>query len=153
MVRRPKQRTFDEVVHWLREHGFQVSNSGTATIVSKSGCTAQIAKNPKLSKLDPSEVRVLDKAGIMVGGEVSRLIDRGYQKFLKTSKVELPATAEHLKTLHAFNEELREAIGATSLYNEALGSVSDRYVYDRVKGREDGQRKVPIWERVKMQFR
>jgi hypothetical protein len=84
-----------------------------------------------------------------VGGEVSRLIDRGYQKFLKTSKVERPATADDLKTLHAFSEEIREAIGATTLYNEALGSVSDRYVYDRVRGREDGQRKPRPWEKLK----
>src|SRR4051812_41525781 len=107
MSRKTKQRTLDEVVGWLRDHGFQVSNSGSATFISKNRCVAEIAKNPKASKLDASEVLVLDKPGIMLGGEVSRLIDRGYQKFLKTTKIELPATAEHLQTLHAFNEELR----------------------------------------------
>lgn len=153
MARKTKQRTFDEALSWMREHGFQISSSGTATVVSKNGASAQIARNPKPSKTDPSEVHVVDKGGIVLGGEVARLIDRGYQKFLKTSKAELPATAEHLKTLHAFHEELREALGATSLYNEALGSVSDRYVYDRVKGREDEQKKVSPWERFKMQVR
>src|SRR3954471_14466867 len=153
MSRNTKQRTFDQVVSWLRDHGFQVSNDGSATIITKNGCVAEIGKNPKVSKLDASEARVLDKAGIIVGGEVSRLIDRGYQKFLKTTRVEVPATAEHLQTLHAFNEELREAIGATSLYNEALGSVSDRYLYDRVKGREDEQKKLRPWDRLKTQLR
>ena len=149
MAPKIKQRSFDQVLDWLRNHGFQISSSGSATLVSKNGCTAQLAKNPKVAKADPSAVQILDKPGIVVGGEVSRLIDRGYQKFLKTSKVERPATADDLKTLHAFNEEIREAIGATSLYNEALGSVSDRYVYDRVRGREDGQRKPRPWEKLK----
>lgn len=153
MARKQKQRTFNEVVEWLRGHGFSISSSGDTTLVTKYGASAQLRRNPKPTKNDPSEVQLADKAGIVLNGEVSRLIDRGYQKFLKTSKVELPATAEHLKVLHTFNEELREAIGATSLYNEALGSVSDRYVYDRVRGREDGQRKIPIWERLKMQSR
>ena len=153
MARKQKQRTFEQVIDWLRDRGFEISNSGAATVVKKNGCVAQLAKNPKVTKLDSSEVRIIDRPGIMLGGEVSRLIDRGFQKFLKTNKVELPATADHLKALHAFNEELREAIGATSLYNEALGSVSDRYVYDRVRGREDGERKLRPWERLKMQLR
>lgn len=149
MAPKIKQRSFDQVLDWLRNHGFQISSSGSATVVTKNGVCTQLAKNPKVAKADPSEVQILDKPGIVVGGEVSRLIDRGYQKFLKTSKVERPATADDLKTLHAFNEEIREAIGATSLYNEALGSVSDRYVYDRVRGREDGQRKPRPWEKLK----
>lgn len=149
MAPKIKQRSFDQVLDWLRNHGFQISSSGSTTVVTKNGVCAQLAKNPKAAKADPSEVQILDKPGIVVGGEVSRLIDRGYQKFLKTSKLERPATADDLKTLHAFNEEIREAIGATSLYNEALGSVSDRYVYDRVRGREDGQRKPRPWEKLK----
>jgi hypothetical protein len=63
-------------------------------------------------------------------------LDRGYQKFIKTSKMEIPATADHLRSLHEFSEELNEAIGATTLYNEALGTTSNVYNYDRVKGRE-----------------
>jgi hypothetical protein len=64
------------------------------------------------------------------------LVDRGYQKFFKTSKLEIPATADQLRSLHEFSEELKEAMGATSLYNESLGTTSDVYEYDRVKGRE-----------------
>jgi hypothetical protein len=32
---------------------------------------------------------------------------------------------------------LKEALGATSLYNESLGTVSEEYNYDRVKDREE----------------
>jgi hypothetical protein len=100
--------------------------------VSKLGCAAEVA--PSLEKDAP--VRLLAKGGWVLGGEISRLLDRGYQKFLKTSKLEIPATAEHLRSIHSFNEQLKEAVGAMSLYNESLGTTSDRYVYDRVKGRD-----------------
>ena len=101
--------------------------------VSKYGCAAEIAPTH-----DPKggAVRLLAKGGWLLGGEIARLLDRGYQKFLKTSKLEIPATAEALRAIHRFNEELKEAVGALSLYNESLGTTSDRYVYDRVKGRE-----------------
>ena len=55
---------------------------------------------------------------------------------LKTSKAEYPATADHLKALHDFAEELKEGIGAISLYNEGLGTVSESYMYDRVRDRD-----------------
>jgi hypothetical protein len=48
----------------------------------------------------------------------------------------MPATADHLKAMHDFSEELKEGIGATSLYNESLGTVSESYQYDRVKDRD-----------------
>ena len=63
--------------------------------------------------------------GYLIGTEISRLVDKGYQKFLKTTKTEVPATADHLKALHNFSEELREALGQVSLYNESLGTVSE----------------------------
>ena len=39
-------------------------------------------------------------------------------------------------TYTQFTEELNEAIGGTILYNEALGTTSNVYNYDRVAGRE-----------------
>ena len=72
----------------------------------------------------------------MFGGQVARLLDRGYQKFLKTANYELPATAGQLQAIHLFSEELSQLIGTVSLYNEGLGTTSDLYEYDRLKGRE-----------------
>ncbi|MGC2818599.1 MAG: hypothetical protein WA198_02880, partial [Candidatus Sulfotelmatobacter sp.] len=46
---------------------------------------------------------------------------------------EVPATADHLKALQNFAEELKVALGLPSLYNESLGTVSDSYHYDRLK--------------------
>jgi hypothetical protein len=145
MAKQPKPRTYEEAVQWLRDHGFDILDApGTQNRVflKKYSCSAAIEKTGE------DGVRVFAKPGYQVGGEISRLIDKGYQKFLKTTKAEIPATADHLKALHQFTEELREAIGETSLYNESLGTVSDSYVYDRVQGRDlpEAQRPQRAWE-------
>jgi len=105
-------------------------SGGKAYQVRKYGCAAEIAAAPDGSTM------VTKRPGWLLGGEIARLLDKGYQKFLKTAKLEIPATADHLHAIHEFSEELKEAAGATSLYNESLGTTSDKYVYDRVQGRE-----------------
>jgi hypothetical protein len=73
---------------------------------------------------------------IMLNGQFTRLWDAGYQKFLLTGEgLKFPALATHLEGLRKFNEELRTALGVPTFYNEAIGSVSQVSVYDRVKGR------------------
>ena len=55
-----------------------------------------------------------------------KLVQKGYQKFLKTTKTEIAATSDHLTAMHSFAEELKEqALGLASLYNESLGTVSE----------------------------
>ena len=78
------------------------------------------------------------------------MVDHGYQKVLKTSKSTYPATADHLKALHDFSEELKEGLGGVSLYNEGLGTVSESYVYDRVRDRDlpEAQRPKRPWQRA-----
>jgi len=69
--------------------------------------------------------------------EVHAVVDAGYQKFLLTDDgLKFPALAKHLEGLRKFNEELRTALGVPTFYNEAIGSVSQVSVYDRVKGRQ-----------------
>ncbi|MGH9649816.1 MAG: hypothetical protein ACRD3I_05030 [Terriglobales bacterium] len=131
---KPKQRDYDQVVAYLREHGFDLLEApGTANriFLKKHNCSAAIEKD------EQGGVRLFAKPGHLIAGEISKLIDRGYQKFLKTSKSEVPASADHLRALHHFSEELKEALGAPSLYNESLGTVSDCYVYDRVEHRDE----------------
>jgi hypothetical protein len=134
-----KTKTFDDVLSTLGSERFDVapaaegaSRAAGARRVSKYGCAAEIA--PGSGKV--AATRIVSKPGWVLGGEISRLVDRGYQKFLKTTRLEIPATAEHLRSIHKFSEELKEAAGALVLYNESLGTTSDKYVYDRVKGRE-----------------
>jgi hypothetical protein len=145
MAKNQQQRSYEDAVSWLREHGFDILDApGTQNrvFVKKYGCSAAI------ERAEDGSVRLFAKPGYLIGSEISRLIDKGYQKFLKTTKTEIPATADHLKALHEFSEELREATGQISLYNESLGSVSDSYVYDRVQGRDlpESQRPQRAWE-------
>jgi len=52
----------------------------------------------------------IGKPGVLVGNEIAELVNAGYQMFLRTpAGRECPALAPHLKTLHAFDEDLREA--------------------------------------------
>jgi hypothetical protein len=152
MAKNQQQRSYEDAVSWLREHGFDILDApGTQNrvFVKKYGCSAAI------ERAEDGSVRLFAKPGYLIGSEISRLIDKGYQKFLKTTKTEIPATADHLKALHEFSEELREATGQISLYNESLGSVSDRYVYDRVEGRDtpEAQRPQRAWEAKKTDSR
>jgi len=126
-------RSYDDAVGWLRDHGFDILEApGTANriFLKKYNCSAAIQKT------EEDGVKVFAHPGYLVQGEISKIVNRGYQQFLKTSKTELPATADHLRALHDFSEELKEAIGASSLYNESLGTVSDVYQYDRIEDRD-----------------
>jgi len=136
MAKKTPQKTFNDVLAVLGSQRFDVApaqegakRSSKAFQVRKYGCAAEIAEAPD------GTVEILARPGLLLNGEISRLLDRGYQKFFKSSKLEIPATADHLRAVHEFSEELKEAVGATSLYNEALGTTSDVYHYDRVKGR------------------
>jgi hypothetical protein len=145
MAKKTQARTYDEAVAWLRDHGFDILEApGTQNriFLKKLNCSAAIEKTPE------GGVRIFAKPGYLIGSEISRLIDKGYQKFLKTTKTEVPATADHLQAIHQISEELKEATGATSLYNESLGTVSDRYTYDRVENRDlpEAQRPKRAWE-------
>ncbi len=142
---KPKARDYDQVVAWLRDHGFELLEAPATPhriFLKKHNCSAAIEKD------EQGGVRLFAKPGHLIAGEISKLIDRGYQKFLMTSKSEVPATADHLRALHQFSQELKEALGSTSLYNESLGTVSDRYQYDRVEHRDQpaAARPPKAWE-------
>src|SRR6202035_1451380 len=81
-------------------------------------------------------VKIFAYPGYLIGSEISKLVNRGYQQFLKTSKTEVPASADHLKALQSFSEELKVALALPSLYNESLGTVSESYHYDRIEDRD-----------------
>jgi hypothetical protein len=139
-----KERTYDEAVAWLRDHGFDILDApGTSNriFLKKNNCSAAIEKSAE------GGVKLFAYPGYLIGGEISKLVNRGYQQFLKTTKTEVPATADHLKALHQFSEELKEALDMPSLYNESLGTVSENYTYDRVDGREAKERKTRPWEK------
>ena len=128
-----EDRTYEEALAWVRDHGFDVTDApGTngRVFLRKYNVSAAIQKAPD------DAVKIFAYPGYLIGSEISKLINRGYQQFLKTSKTEIPATADHLKALQTFSEELKEALGLPSLYNESLGTVSESYHYDRIEDRD-----------------
>jgi len=144
-----EERTYEDAVNWLRDHGFDLIEApGTQTRVfmRKYNCSAAIQKT------EDGGVKIFAYPGYMIGSEISKLVNRGYQQFLKTSKAEVPATADHLKALQQFSEELKEALNLPSLYNESLGTVSESYQYDRIENRDRPvvDRPKRPWETVKV---
>ena len=138
-------RKYEDSIEWLRQHGFDLLEApGTQgrVFLKKNNVSAAI------ERADDGSARIFAYPGYLIGGEISKLINKGYQQHLKTTKTEIAATADHLKALHAFTEELKEALGAPSLYNESLGTVSESYHYDRVNGREGKDRGPRPWEKM-----
>src|SRR6201993_3632185 len=133
MATKIEQKTYEDALSWLREHGFDVLEAPGTTgrvFLKKYNVSAAIQKD------GADGIKIFAYPGYLVGSEISKLVNKGYQQFLKTSKTEVPATADHLKALHAFAEELKEALGLPSLYNESLGTVSESYHYDRIEDRD-----------------
>ena len=117
----------------MKAAGFTVAGEGSGKArVTKLGCAAILEDNG-------SEHPIVNQAGIEVGHEIGLMMNGGYQMFFTTpSGKKMPALAPHLKALHKFEEDLREALGMVSLYNVALGTRADQHMYDRVKGRDAG---------------
>jgi hypothetical protein len=142
MKRKSGHPSFNRTLELLRSHGFDaIPYAGVAggTLVSKHGVGAVLAAAPEARNAEGPAVALAVHPGVLVRGEVARLLDRGYQKFIKTSQYELPASASQLEAIHTFSEELKQLTGAISLYNESLGTTSDVYRYDRLVGREGAQ--------------
>ena len=130
---KPKTPTFRERVDTLESKGFTVTSQAGGTVrVIRENCAVDL----------PGEAR----AGTLIGSEIASLVDGGYQKFFRTpGGVTKPATAEELVALHNFEEDLKQALGQPVLYNQALGTESTFYQYDRVEDRDRGVPK-RAWE-------
>ena len=147
MTKKIKAKSYEDALAWFRSHEFDVleaPGTNNRVFLKKCHCSAAIERT------DDGGVKVFAYPGYLLNGEISKLVDHGYQKVLKTTKAEHPATADHLKALHQFTEELKEGIGAISLYNEGLGTVSESYRYDRVRGRDlpEAERPKRPWQRA-----
>jgi hypothetical protein len=137
---RPKTVTFSDCLENLRKADFTVTSlPGGASRVIRGACAVDIKESNAMAD-------VSGRAGILMGSEIGVLVDGGYQKWFQTpSGKKKPALADDLKALHEFEEDLKQGLGQTSLYNESLGTVSTLYLYDRVKDRDGGVPK-RAWE-------
>ncbi len=131
---------FEDRLQMLRDSGFQVEpRADGARAITKDGCGALVRDVPGTGA-------VIEHAGVMIGGEIAFLVDAGFQKFWAVrGERRAPALASQLEALHGFEEDLREALGIESRFNESLGTTNDLHVYDRLEGRESGGRRP--WQR------
>lgn len=146
MAKKIKPITYNEVLDRLRSLQFDVAavaNVANQVRVAKYGCAAVLGLDE-----DGRGYALIQRPGVLFGEEIALLVNRGYQQQFHTARGDFGATAEHLRGLHRFSEELKEAAGAPSLYNESLGTISDDHIYDRLKGRDLplAERPVPAWE-------
>jgi hypothetical protein len=138
---RPKHLTFEDHMSAARAAGFRTdSATGAKTRIDRNGIAVIMQPGPD------GVPQITERAGVVMGKEIGTLTDEGFQKFFTTpSGKRKPALAEELKEIHNFQEDLREALGLTTLYNESLGTVSNLYLYDRVEGRDSGKHDKP-WQ-------
>lgn len=135
----PQTTQPDAWIERLNEGGFTVQSQEEGRVrISKHGCAAIIA--PSAS----GEPQWTLRPGLEIAGNIAHLVDRGFQKFWQEGDRRLPARAAQLQALHRFEQDLCAAVGLIALYNEALGTVSSRYIYDRLEGREKPKRHSPF---------
>jgi len=136
-----KKLTFEDHMSAARAAGFRTESiGGGKTRIERDGVAC-------VAEPGPGELpRIVERAGIVMGNEIGTLTDGGFQKFfVNPGGKRKPALAEELKAIQNFQEDLREALGLTSLYNESMGTVSNLYLYDRVEGRDQGVHDKP-WD-------
>ncbi len=134
---RPHVPTFEEKLERAAQAGFASAPAGAIGVarLTRDGFSAEVTDAGA------------NHAGLLVGSEIANLIDGGFQKFwLTPGGKRLPALADQLKQLHRFEEDLKEALGLESFYNESLGTRFDQHMYDRVRNRDLGVPRRP-WER------
>lgn len=138
-----ERKSFADRIQDARGQGFEVTESGASgNIVIRKGCAAIVREAADGSP-------VIAEHGLLVDGQLAKLINSGYQMFFETPDGKKHAAlSEHLKAVHAFREDLVEALGLTSYYNTSLGSTSSGHVYDRVKDRDKGEPK-RVWQQAR----
>jgi hypothetical protein len=140
---KPKVVTFRERIDSLAASGFSTQPDASGGVrVTRGECGAVVSEAPG------GTVNV-EKTGILLGGDIAELVSAGYQMFLMTrTGKRAPARADQLHALHEFTEDLSEALGVDSLYNQGLGTTTARHLYDRVDDRDVPGQKEP-WRAVK----
>lgn len=141
---KPRVLSFEDHLRNLETEGFRVERLADGVRAVRGFCAAEV-KPGAGEGADP----VVGAAGILIGDEIGVLVSRGYQMTLETpSGKKTAAQSAQLTTLHAFQEDLREALGLKSLYNLSLGTVATRHQYDRVEHRDETPAPKP-WEAKK----
>jgi hypothetical protein len=135
---RPRIPAFAERIDLLSRAGFATSKLPDGRVKVIKHDIAAIVGDEGKNQLS------IEKAGILIGEEIGVLLSGGYQMFFETpSGKRVPAMAEQLRALHQFEDDVKEALGLTNLYNTSLGTTSMQHRYDRVTKRDTGNQPKP----------
>ncbi len=109
---RPRIPAFAERVDLLSRAGFATSKLPDGRVkVIKQDIAAIVGDEGK------GQISI-ERAGLLVGDEVGVLLSGGYKMFFETpSGKRVPAMAEQLRALHQFEDDVKDALGLTNLYN------------------------------------
>jgi hypothetical protein len=134
-----KKADFQDYLAKAKAAGFTVEAMGNSQAkISRKNVAAIVQDVPG------GPPKIAESAGIVVGNEIARLVDGGFQKFIMTpSGKKRAALADDLREIHSFQEDLREALCLPGTYNQSLGTVSNQYIYDRVEERDLGEANEP----------
>ncbi len=138
---RPKIASFSERINLLKQAGFATENLADGRVrITKHGVGAVVGDESKNQS-------GIERAGVLIGGELAVLVACGYQEFIELANGRrFPVSAEQLKGLHEFEEDVKDALGLVSLYNTSLGTTSRKHIYDRLYKRDSGRQPRP-WEK------
>jgi hypothetical protein len=138
---KPHLDTFSERMEKLKQAGLAVESLPGGKARVTRGTIGAVVEDV------PGGLPRVSKAGLIMGDEIGVLVNEGYQVFWRTpSGKTRPALSTQLHALHEFEEDLKEGLGLTSLYNQGLGTTSDLHLYDRVEHRDAGDTPKP-WAR------
>jgi hypothetical protein len=137
---KPHVDTFQERIDSLKPYKFTTASEGSGKVrVMRNGIGAIVSDATR-------DCPHVDVAGLVMGSEIGELVNGGYQQYwLTPTKKRAPAPADQLKALHAFEEDMKEALGLSSLFNTSLGTISALHLYDRAQERDARQAPKP-WQ-------
>ncbi len=138
---KPKVVTFNDRIDLLKKAEFATTARPEGRIlVIKHGVGAVVGDEEKGQT-------GIERAGILIGSDIAVLLNAGYQMFLQTPDGKrYPAAAAQLRALHQFEDDVKEALDLTNLYNTSLGTTSRFHQYDRITARDAGRQPKP-WEK------
>jgi hypothetical protein len=138
---KPKTVSMSERINLLKQSGFATETLPDGRVrIEKHGVAAVVGD-------EGQKDLEIERAGVLIGGQIAILVAGGFQEFLELPNGRrFPATAEQLRQLHEFEEDVKDAFGMTDLYNTSLGTTSRKHMYDRVYKRDLGEQPKP-WEK------
>src|SRR3989442_1897869 len=96
MSSKVEQRSYEDALNWLRDHGFDLIEAPGMqgrVFLKKYNCSAAIQKN------GDDGVKIFAYPGYLIGGAMSKFLNPGDQQFFKTANNGIPPIADQLKLL------------------------------------------------------